>query len=42
MTHESSRTFPFDIGSDRPIAARAYGWVLGGKDNFYADRVFVA
>ena len=26
------------IPLDRPTAARAYGWLLGGKDNFAIDR----
>jgi hypothetical protein len=24
-----------------PTSARAYGWLLGGKDNYEADREFV-
>jgi S-adenosyl methyltransferase len=26
---------------DRPTSARAYGWMLGGKDNFDVDREFI-
>lgn len=27
--------------SDRPTSARAYGWLLGGKDNYEVDRRFI-
>src|SRR5690242_1503926 len=29
------------IKGDQPTSARAYGWLLGGKDNFEADREFI-
>ena len=29
------------IPLDRPTSARAYGWMLGGKDNFAIDRDFI-
>ncbi|HEX6196253.1 MAG TPA: SAM-dependent methyltransferase [Jiangellaceae bacterium] len=29
------------IPTDRPTSARAYGWLLGGKDNFEVDRMFI-
>lgn len=34
---------PVDPGVpvDRPTSARAYGWMLGGKDNYAVDRQFV-
>lgn len=35
---------PFDVSSipfDKPTSARAYGWMLGGKDNFEIDRQFI-
>jgi hypothetical protein len=34
----------FDISSiplDKPTSARAYGWMLGGRDNFEIDRDFI-
>ncbi|MDS1272400.1 SAM-dependent methyltransferase [Lipingzhangella sp. LS1_29] len=34
-------TFPPDIPTDRPTSARAYGWLLGSKDNFQVDRELV-
>lgn len=30
-----------DIPADRPTSARAYGWMLGGKDNYEIDRQFL-
>ncbi|QVQ54904.1 SAM-dependent methyltransferase [Spiractinospora alimapuensis] len=33
--------YPPDIPTDRPTPSRAYGWLLGGKDNFQVDRDFV-
>ncbi|QVQ54903.1 SAM-dependent methyltransferase [Spiractinospora alimapuensis] len=33
--------YPPDIPTDRPTASRAYGWLLGGKDNFQVDRDFI-
>src|SRR2546429_9488381 len=35
----SRRGFP-DIGITRPNGARVYDYLLGGKDNFIADRAF--
>lgn len=32
---------PPDIPSDVPTSARAYGWLLGGKDNYEVDRQFI-
>src|SRR5262245_37160816 len=29
---------PFDLGTHRPHPARVYDYLLGGKDNFAADR----
>lgn len=29
------------IPLDRPTSARAYGWMLGGKDNYAVDREFI-
>ncbi|MFC7307151.1 SAM-dependent methyltransferase [Streptomyces monticola] len=29
------------IPADRPTSARAYGWMLGGKDNYEIDREFL-
>lgn len=29
------------IPLDKPTSARAYGWMLGGKDNFEVDREFI-
>jgi hypothetical protein len=34
-------SMPPSIPTDRPTSARAYGWVLGGKDNFEVDRQHV-
>ncbi|TDD94770.1 SAM-dependent methyltransferase [Actinomadura rubrisoli] len=30
-----------DIPNDVPTSARAYGWLLGGKDNYEVDRQFI-
>lgn len=30
-----------DIPLDKPTSARAYGWMLGGKDNYEIDRQFI-
>lgn len=30
------------VSIDRPNSARTYGWMLGGKDNYEADRRFMA
>ncbi|MGW0733183.1 SAM-dependent methyltransferase [Streptomyces sp. NPDC002851] len=40
MTTEE-RSGSLDIPSDRPTSARAYGWMLGGKDNYEIDRQFL-
>ncbi|MGH3326815.1 MAG: SAM-dependent methyltransferase [Streptomycetales bacterium] len=32
---------PPPIPTDVPTSARAYGWMLGGKDNFAVDRQFI-
>jgi SAM-dependent methyltransferase len=34
-------SLPPTIPTDRPTPARAYGWLLGGKDNFQVDRDLV-
>lgn len=40
MTTEE-RSESLDIPADRPTSARAYGWMLGGKDNYEIDRQFL-
>ncbi|WP_242614696.1 SAM-dependent methyltransferase [Actinomadura roseirufa] len=32
---------PVDVPDDVPTSARAYGWMLGGKDNYVIDRQFI-
>ncbi|MCI2420906.1 SAM-dependent methyltransferase [Saccharopolyspora sp. K220] len=38
MDDESTAT---SIPFDKPTSARAYGWMLGGKDNYAIDREFI-
>ncbi len=40
MSKPGSMT-PDGIDTSRPHSARAYGWMVGGKDNFPADRDFL-
>lgn len=40
MTTEEQRA-EIQIPLDKPTSARAYGWMLGGKDNFEIDRQFI-
>jgi SAM-dependent methyltransferase len=35
------RSEAIEIPTDLPTSARAYGWLLGGKDNFAIDRQFM-
>ncbi|MGH3434433.1 MAG: SAM-dependent methyltransferase [Thermocrispum sp.] len=38
-TEEQQAEIPIPL--DKPTSARAYGWMLGGKDNFAIDREFI-
>nr|BFE28024.1 hypothetical protein GCM10010200_002750 [Actinomadura rugatobispora] len=40
MTDSQSPALP-GTPSDVPTSARAYGWLLGGKDNYEVDRQFI-
>lgn len=40
MTTEGQHGGP-SIPLDKPTSARAYGWMLGGKDNYEIDRQFI-
>ncbi|MFH8367600.1 SAM-dependent methyltransferase [Streptomyces sp. NPDC018031] len=40
MTPENRPEIPLRL-NDRPTSARAYGWMLGGKDNYEIDRDFL-
>lgn len=40
MTTEEQRA-DVSIPLDKPTSARAYGWMLGGKDNYEIDRQFI-
>jgi hypothetical protein len=40
MTSDGEHT-DVDIPHDKPTSARAYGWMLGGKDNYEIDRQFI-
>lgn len=40
MTSENRPEMPLML-NDKPTSARAYGWMLGGKDNYAIDRDFL-
>jgi hypothetical protein len=39
MTDDAAERHAVDLHTDRPHPARVYDYLLGGKDNFEADRV---
>ncbi|HEY9412520.1 MAG TPA: SAM-dependent methyltransferase, partial [Jiangellaceae bacterium] len=41
MAMDEERFGISSIPFDRPTSARAYGWMLGGRDNFEIDREFI-
>ena len=39
MTDDAAERHAVDLHTDRPHPARVYDYLLGGKDNFEADRI---